>query len=75
MFAKESKLFLRNCFKNYFLGNGPSGISLSNMLSGNVPYFSGKFPSGSRINEGISVFDKCQQNLDLSIIQQVCGQL
>lgn len=52
------------------IGNGPSGISLSNILSGNFPYFSGKVPNRGIKSEGISLFDKCKMNPDLSIIDQ-----
>lgn len=52
------------------IGNGPSGIALSNILSGNFPYFSGKVPNQPVRSEEADVFVKCRRNPELSIVEQ-----
>ena len=45
IFAVDKVILLRksnfNCIYQLILGNGPSGITLSYLLSGNVPYYRG----------------------------------
>lgn len=53
------------------LGNGPSGIALSNILSGNLPYFSGKSPECPQLDVSV-VYQKCKENIETSIVEQVC---
>ena len=45
------------------LGNGPSGISLSYMLSGNWPYYTGE-------SEDELLHTRLQQEPDLSLVEQ-----
>ena len=53
------------------LGNGPSGISLSNILAGNLPYFNGKVPECPEPVDSF-LYDKCKRNMEMSIVEQVC---
>ncbi|XP_028405825.1 oxidative stress-induced growth inhibitor 2-like [Dendronephthya gigantea] len=58
-----------NPYSVVIIGNGPSGISLSNILSGNFPYFNGKVPECPQPEESF-LYDKCKRDINVSIIEQ-----
>lgn len=54
----------------YISGNGPSGISLSHLLSGNLPYYKGQ-NIGSNHSASTWLHEKCQESSEFSIVEQV----
>ncbi|XP_046865080.1 oxidative stress-induced growth inhibitor 2-like isoform X2 [Xenia sp. Carnegie-2017] len=51
------------------IGNGPSGISLSHLLSGNLPYYKGQ-NIGSNHSTSTLLHEKCQESSEFSIVEQ-----
>ena len=52
----------------FLLGNGPSGICLSYMLSGNWPYY-----NGDQISDPLLYDRVAYCGTELSLVEQVCA--
>ena len=52
----------------YWLGNGPSGIALSYMLSGNWPYYTGL--QGQTQDDFLYLNARLMEEPDLSLVEQ-----